>query len=112
MTLGVLISADPGVELATNAAKFGAISVQSGCISVRWAFRRRRHAESLLCIDWQESGGPRVVPPTRSGFGTNLVRELVPYELGGKIQLKHLSKGVRCKLEISSGWLDTAMTRG
>jgi two-component sensor histidine kinase len=59
-------------ELATNAAKFGAISVKSGCVSVRWSLRGNRHAESWLCIDWEESGGPPVVSPARTGFGTSV----------------------------------------
>jgi PAS domain S-box-containing protein len=108
----VMLSAEAGQilamvfhELATNAAKFGAISARSGCVSVQWTFRPSENAESLLCVDWVESGGPRVVPPTRSGFGTTLVRELLPYELGGKIDLMHLSEGIRCKLEIPQSWL-------
>jgi PAS domain S-box-containing protein len=87
-------------ELATNAAKFGASSVKSGRISVRWNFKHNVDAESWLCIDWEETGGPHVVPSARSGFGTNVVRELVPYELGGTVDLMYLPEGVRCKLEI------------
>jgi PAS domain S-box-containing protein len=96
-------------ELATNAAKFGAISTGSGRVSVRWSFRRNGRAESWLCIDWQESGGPHVVPPTRSGFGISVVRELIPYELGGTADLVHLPAGVRCKLEIPAHWLSASI---
>ena len=92
-------------ELATNAAKFGAISVKSGRVSVRWSLRRNGHAESCLCIDWEESGGPNLVTPVRPGFGTSVVRELVPYELGGTAILMHLPEGVRCKLQIPTHWL-------
>jgi PAS domain S-box-containing protein len=74
-------------ELVTNAAKFGAISVKSGRVSVRWHLMRNGQSESWLCIQWQESGGPPVVPPARSGYGTSVVRELVPYELGGSVDL-------------------------
>jgi PAS domain S-box-containing protein len=94
-------------ELATNAAKFGALSTRSGHVSVCWTFRQNGHAESWLCIDWEESGGPNVVPPKRSGFGTSVVRELVPYELGGSADLAHLPEGVRCKLDIPAQWLST-----
>jgi PAS domain S-box-containing protein len=93
-------------ELATNAAKFGAISVKSGRVSVRWTFRRNRHAESSLCIDWEESGGPHLVMPIRWGFGTSVVRELVPYELGGTANLRHFPEGVRCELQIPIHWLN------
>jgi PAS domain S-box-containing protein len=95
-------------ELATNAAKFGAISVNSGRVSVRWRFRPNGHAESWLCIQWEERGGPRVVPPTRSGFGTSVVRELIPYELGGTVELVHPPEGVRCKAEIPAHWLSAS----
>jgi PAS domain S-box-containing protein len=132
----VVVSAEAGQilamvfhELVTNAAKFGAISVKSGRVFVRWSFSRNGHvaAEALtstaaaagradtelehrgaatcLCIYWEESGGPRVEPPSRSGFGTSVVRELVPYELGGTVDLAHLPKGVRCALQIPTHWL-------
>jgi two-component sensor histidine kinase len=111
----VVLSAEAGQalamvfhELATNAAKFGAISANSGCISVRWSFRRNGHAESWLCIQWEESGGPPVVPPVRSGYGTIVVRELVPYELGGSVDLAYLPEGVRCKLRIPGHWLSAS----
>ena len=97
-------------ELATNAAKFGAISVKSGRVSVCWSLRRNGYAENLLCIDWEESGGPRVVPPTRSSFGTSVVRELIPYELGGTVHLVHLPDGVRCKAEIPAHWLSAGVS--
>jgi PAS domain S-box-containing protein len=97
-------------ELATNAAKFGAISVKSGRVSVRWNFRPNGHAASWLCIFWVESGGPPVVPPTRSGFGTSVVRELIPYELGGTVELVHHPEGVRCKAEIPAHWLGSRIS--
>jgi PAS domain S-box-containing protein len=99
-------------ELATNAAKFGALSAGTGQVSVRWSFRRNGHAESWLCIDWEESGGPKVVPPVRSGFGTSVVRELVPYELGGSVDLVHPPEGVRCELQIPAYWLSTSIWPG
>jgi PAS domain S-box-containing protein len=99
-------------ELATNAAKFGALSAGTGHVSVRWSFRRNGHAESWLCVDWEESGGPKVVPPVRSGFGTSVVRELVPYELGGSVDLVHPPEGVRCELQIPAHWLSTSNRPG
>ena len=55
-------------ELATNAAKFGALSTKGGHVSVRWSHRRNGHAQSWLSIRWEESGGPNVVPPARLGI--------------------------------------------
>ena len=59
-------------ELASNAAKFGALLTATGRVSMHWSFRRNGHAHPSLCIQWEESSGPRVVPPTRSGFGTSV----------------------------------------
>src|SRR5262249_33650579 len=98
-------------DLATNAAKFGAISVRSGRVSVCWSFGRNGHAETCLCLQWQESGGPPVVPPTRSGFGTSVVRELVPYELGGTVDLAYRHDGIHCELQIPTHWPRNAPTR-
>jgi len=115
----VVLSAEAGQtlamvlhELATNAAKFGALLAATGRVSLRWSFRRNGHAESSLCIQWEESGGPRVVPPTRSGFGTSVMRELIPYELGGTVDLMHLPEGVHCRLEIPSRWLGASGPSG
>jgi len=95
-------------ELATNAAKFGATSVKSGRVSVSWNLGCKEHSESGLSIRWEESGGPPVVQPTRRGFGTSVVRELVPYELGGIVELAHLRGGVCCNLHIPAQWLSAS----
>jgi PAS domain S-box-containing protein len=115
----VVLSAEAGQtlamvfhELATNAAKYGALSAATGRVSVNWSFRRNGHAEASLCIQWEETGGPRVAPPTRSGFGTGVIRELIPYELGGTVDLIHLLEGVRCKLEIPADWFRVSIPAG
>jgi two-component sensor histidine kinase len=95
-------------ELATNAAKFGAISVKSGSVSVRWNLGCNEHSENGLSIRWEESGGPPVIQPTRSGYGSSVVRELVPYELGGTVELAHLPEGVRCNLHIPAQWISAS----
>jgi PAS domain S-box-containing protein len=99
-------------ELVTNAAKFGAISGKSGRVSVRWNFVRNGHAENWLCIQWEESGGPTVTSPTRSGFGASVVRELIPYELGGAVDIMYLPEGVRCKMQIPAPWLSAGNGQG
>jgi PAS domain S-box-containing protein len=92
-------------ELATNSAKFGAISAKSGRVSVRWSFKHNGGAERWLSLRWEESGGPHVAQPTRLGHGTAVIRDLVPYELGGTSELAHLPEGVRCNLRIPAQWL-------
>jgi len=112
---GVVVRAEAGQllamvfhELATNAAKFGALSVTTGRVSVHWNVMRKGQAESWLSIQWKERGGPPVAQPIRSGFGSSVVRELVPYELGGTVELAHLPKGVYCNLHIPSHWLSAS----
>jgi PAS domain S-box-containing protein len=86
-------------ELVTNASKYGALSAQRGHITVRWRCRSNERAEALL-LDWIETGGPTVVVPTQTGYGTRCIRSLIPYELGGKVDLDFDSEGVRCSIEV------------
>ena len=102
---GVMLSAEAGQaiamvihELVTNAAKYGALSIQSGRVSVRWYQKLNGSAELILI--WQEAGGPRVEAPKRSGYGTGVVRDLIPYEFGGTVDLSFGPEGVQCRLEI------------
>jgi two-component sensor histidine kinase/PAS domain-containing protein len=78
-------------ELATNATKYGALSHPEGRVSVRWDVR-----EKTLQLDWEESGGPPVAPPTQRGFGTRLLEGFVGRDLGGDVKLNFDVSGVRC----------------
>jgi two-component sensor histidine kinase len=91
-------------ELATNAAKYGSLSATGGHVSVTWSHRPEGHARNWLCIHWEERGGPNVVPQVQSGYGTSVIRDLIPYELGGTVDLVHSPEGVCCKLEIPDHW--------
>jgi PAS domain S-box-containing protein len=92
-------------ELATNAAKYGALSAQNGRVSIRWKHRLNGHPRSHLVLDWREIGGPSVVAPAHSGFGTSTIRDLIPYEFGGTVDLAFAPSGVRCRLELPADWL-------
>ena len=87
-------------ELTTNAAKHGALSTHGGRISVRWHRVMNGNADARLCIEWQESGGPAVQAPDRSGYGMEVIRDLLPYELDSKVDLAFASAGVRCCIDI------------
>lgn len=89
-------------ELVTNAAKYGALSTSNGKVSVHWDWRFNGNPEPELLIDWQEDGGPLAVLPAREGYGTSVIRNLIPYELGGTVDLAYTTSGVRCKIEIPS----------
>jgi PAS domain S-box-containing protein len=83
-------------ELVTNAAKYGALSSPDGRVSVEW-----EAPDGSLSIAWCETGGPRVAASTpQSGYGTSLIRDLIPHELGGKVDLVMASEGVRCTIVI------------
>jgi len=86
-------------ELVTNAAKYGALSSPDGRVSVSWD-RTRADAAAILTITWRELGGPPVTAPVQSGYGSSLIRDLIPHELGGTVDLVFPSDGACCKIEI------------
>ena len=87
-------------ELVTNAVKYGALSTPEGQVSVRWDRRSGADAAARLLIDWREIGSPPTVVPARPGYGTSLIRDLIPHELGGTVDLVFASDGLRCNIEI------------
>ena len=95
-------------ELATNAAKYGALSIPKGRVSVQWHQRANGYLPGALVLDWKETGGPRVPTSISPGYGTSVVKNLIPYELGGVVDLAFAPEGVRCRLEIPLTWLNNA----
>lgn len=83
-------------ELATNAAKYGALSLPSGRLDVGWEFT----AAGDVTLVWEESGGPPVAPPTRSGFGTALLRRSIPFDLGGEASLDYRPEGLVARFRL------------
>jgi two-component sensor histidine kinase len=92
-------------ELATNAAKYGALSTKEGRVSIRWDRRLNGHPPPHLVLEWQESGGPLVIAPGEPSFGSSTIRDLIPYEFGGMADLVLAPAGVRCHLELPADWL-------
>jgi PAS domain S-box-containing protein len=93
-------------ELTTNAAKYGALSGESGNIELRWEEQKARAARPAhLKIEWIESGGPAVVKPQRRGFGSTLIEGSIASELGGNATLDYEPEGLRCTIEIPVGQL-------
>ena len=85
-------------ELATNAAKYGALSNDTGEVFVDW---RELGAGSgrRVRLDWRETGGPSVAAPARKGFGTTLIQRGLTAQLGGKADIEFAPDGLRCTLE-------------
>ncbi len=84
-------------ELATNAAKYGALSAETGRLKVRWELSGEGEAETIS-IDWIESGGPVVRTPRRKGFGSRLIEGSVTGRLGGTVETDFARDGLRCRL--------------
>lgn len=85
-------------ELVTNAAKYGALSSPDGNVSVSWDVAG---ADSgMLTITWRERGGPPVAAPVQSSYGSYLVRDLIPHELDGAVDLTFPTEGACCKITI------------
>jgi len=81
-------------ELATNAAKYGALSDSVGKVSVRWS-----HSDPWLNLEWRESDGPPVTVPNHRGFGTRLFLRALE-QFGGKVEATFASTGLVCKLSV------------
>lgn len=86
-------------ELTTNAAKYGALSVPDGIISVTMAGRTEGEDGSLI-IEWQENSGPAVAQPTRKGFGQSVITRSLQYSPGGGAELHYDREGLRCVIRI------------
>jgi two-component sensor histidine kinase len=83
-------------ELATNAAKYGAINVPTGTIDIRWDVDQ----EGMLNIHWRESGITGLKAPTRVGFGTQLIHGAIGHELGGRVSMKYEDPGFACTMSL------------
>jgi len=83
-------------ELATNAVKYGALSNESGRVSVAW--RVDPKSEGRLDFEWRETGGPPVRTPRRRGFGSRLIERSLARELGGEANLTFDRSGLRCRI--------------
>lgn len=83
-------------ELATNAAKYGALSRPAGRVDLSWSVT---HSEPVLHVRWRERGGPSVNEPAAEGFGTRMIRRVLASELGGKVTLSFDPDGLECSIE-------------
>jgi PAS domain S-box-containing protein len=86
-------------ELTTNAAKYGALSVLGGKVEVTWRViteATKRHLE----FDWIESGGPKVTPPIRKGFGDQLLEVVLPRQVFATTKVDYLAEGLRVRVKL------------
>jgi two-component sensor histidine kinase len=104
-------------ELATNAAKYGALSTPAGCVRVEWVVAPRDGDGRRLQLDWTEENGPPVIQPARRGFGSRLVQGSIVGELGGAADVAFEPAGFRARLSVplesvESGFLGFGLARG
>ncbi len=83
-------------ELATNAAKYGALSVPTGRVEVQWSLVRGESPR--LTMSWTERGGPPVATPRHKGFGSRLI-ELLSTQMNGEVRIEYAPSGVVCEIE-------------
>ena len=83
-------------ELATNAAKYGALSVAEGSVEVKWSCA----ADGLLVLRWIEKGGPPVKQPMRQGFGTRVMERMIRGSLKGKMRFDWRAEGLACGIAL------------
>ncbi|MBL6454663.1 GAF domain-containing protein [Belnapia sp. T6] len=83
-------------ELATNAAKYGALSQREGSVAVRWQLQ----PDQSLLLSWRERGGPAVSTPNRRGFGTTVIERSIPFELQGTAELRYARGGLEADFTV------------
>jgi PAS domain S-box-containing protein len=93
LTLGMVLH-----ELATNAAKYGALCSQAGRIDIRWMAGQTAAVPSLR-FEWREAGGPAVLEPAQKGFGTRFIERSIVRDLGGELDLRFEHGGLQCRFE-------------
>jgi light-regulated signal transduction histidine kinase (bacteriophytochrome)/CheY-like chemotaxis protein len=91
-------------ELMTNSAKYGALSDGGGSIELETSFDAARN----LRIVWKERGGPRVVPPSRRGFGSTVIERSIPYDLKGEATVDYAPDGVRASFVVPAAYVRSA----
>jgi len=85
-------------ELAVNAVKYGALSVETGRVEVVW----RRAPQGGFSLEWLETGGPLTAPPAQRGFGATLVEDVVGRELGGRATIEFRRSGVTAMIHAAA----------
>jgi PAS domain S-box-containing protein len=81
-------------ELVTNAVKYGALSVATGRVRIEWGLR----SGNRLFLRWVETGGPRVTPPKRQGFGTRVMARMICDQLNGEVNFDWREDGIICDI--------------
>jgi two-component sensor histidine kinase len=87
-------------ELATNAAKYGALSSTTGKIGISWTVKPATGAALAVALEWRERDGPRITPPLRRGFGSRLLAGSAE-QIKGALEMEFAADGLVCRLWFS-----------
>ena len=85
-------------ELATNAAKYGALSNIGGSVEIGWDFEASAEGEAQFALSWRERGGPTVVRPQRQGYGQKTLSRSLSAAFDGKVELDYQPDGLSCSI--------------
>jgi two-component sensor histidine kinase len=94
-------------ELATNAAKYGSLSNESGRVEVTWAVRG-----DDFFLTWCESGGPKVATPGATGFGTTVLKQMTASQLSGDVSIDYAPEGLIWHLRCPQSAFDDSPPQG
>lgn len=81
-------------ELCTNAAKYGALSTKTGSVLMTWEVS----PEDIFSLTWEERGGPPVATPSRSGFGSRVIRQVLEQSISGSVKVDYRETGLICRI--------------
>ncbi|MEQ1771239.1 MAG: HWE histidine kinase domain-containing protein [Devosia sp.] len=95
-------------EMATNAIKYGALSNETGRVSIEWSLSAGQGGRRFR-FAWVETGGPLVKPPTRQGFGSRLIERVLSADFGGSVAIDYAPEGLRLELTAPESSLNNLM---
>jgi PAS domain S-box-containing protein len=94
LALGIVFN-----ELATNAVKYGSLANDAGSLRIYWVTETSPDGARVV-LQWQESGGPPVTQPSRTGFGSRVIERVLAHELEGTVEMDFRAEGLICKMTI------------
>ena len=85
-------------ELATNAVKYGALSIKGGTVHLSWQTEQTGDRQRRILLRWEERGGPIIEAPQRTGFGVRMIKTACEYDLDGEARLDYVPEGLICEI--------------
>ncbi|MEE7488968.1 HWE histidine kinase domain-containing protein [Methylobacterium oryzae CBMB20] len=87
-------------ELTSNAVEHGSLALPQGRVRAAWRVAEAEAGPPVLSLDWAETGGSGVEPSGRRGFGTDVLTEMLAYDLGAAVDLRYEPDGLRCTIRV------------